>query len=231
MFKDKADDIYAKGVERRGQFNPDPGSAHLKAYLWWVENSQLGEKPKRENFCHYWRVVLFWTPLIWLGFQAIAAVEWVLDRLPKRKANFDKKPSFYRRHKSTIDSVGMSVLLAWCAIMVIVILVMSAIAFWKNPVGGLMILGIIVAVSAFVSGMVFIIGRITERAKVKDAARRQEFLDGKITLDEYLGNKEKKAPGKIAKFFNGVGDFCHLIFQVVRVKKWKICPFVEIPDA
>lgn len=226
MFKDKADDIVTKGKMRRGQFNPEPDSAHLKAYKWWVENSRFGEKPKQENFCHYWRVVLIWTPLLWLCDQAISALEWVLGKFPKREANYDKKPSFFRRHKSAIDSIMMYVAVAWFLVLIAIILVVAAIEFWKNPAGGLLVLGIIVGVIALVSGGVFITGRIMERSKI----RREEFLDGKITLDEYMGDKEKKAPGKIRKFFNGVGDFCHLIFQVVRVKKWSICPLVKIPE-
>jgi hypothetical protein len=70
-----------------------------------------------------------------------------------------------------------------------------------------------------------------DRAKVRASAKIDAFLAGKISEDEFYGRRAKRAPGRIAKFFKGAGDFCHLIFQVVRVKKWKICPFVEIPDA
>lgn len=232
MFKEKADDIYSKGLERRGQFNPDPDSAHLKAYLWWVENTRLGAKPKQENFCHYWRVVLIWTPLIWLGFQAIAGVEWILGKFSKHGSNSNKKPSFLQRNRRKINKAFAILGVGICSVWIGIILVVLAIEFWKNPSAGLLFLGILAAVSIFVAGGIFAIGRIMDRTKIREAARYQLLLDDKITLDEYLGhNKEKKTPGKIRKFFNGVGDFCHLMFQVVRVKKWKICPFVEIPDA
>jgi hypothetical protein len=34
----------------------------------------------------------------------------------------------------------------------------------------------------------------------------------------------------MAKIFSGIGDLVVLLAQVVRVKKWGICPLVEIDD-
>lgn len=230
MFKEKANEIYKDGVARRGHFSPDPDSAHLKAYLWWIENSQAGEKPARENFCHYWRVVLIWTPLLWVAIKIIIGIEWLVNKFPERSRN-DKKPSFYRRHKATINNIGLGCLLALCGVMILALLVEAVIAFWNNPGKGLLILGVVVLVSILTASLVFVIGRLMERAKERNSKKVDDFLSGKISEDEFFGKRKKRAPGKISKFFKGIGDFCHLIFQVVRVKKWKICPFVEIPDA
>ena len=56
------------------------------------------------------------------------------------------------------------------------------------------------------------------------------MLRGEITPDEYVYGP-KKEPGRLKKFFAGLGDFFVLAANVVRVKKWKICPLVEVPRA
>lgn len=50
----------------RGEFHiRSPQAWHYRAYEYWRHNSLMWA-PIRENFCHYWRVVLFWAPLTWV---------------------------------------------------------------------------------------------------------------------------------------------------------------------
>lgn len=68
-FKDKAREIRALGEQQRGNF--EPTGAPKRLYDYWLRetNSTKGRAirrgTRRENFCHFWRVVLFWAPLLW----------------------------------------------------------------------------------------------------------------------------------------------------------------------
>jgi len=102
--------------------------------------------------------------------------------------------------------------------------------------------GAIVALLAFVVGASFLIAKIEAIGNAKREAkreRREKYINGEITAEEYFGNSWE--PGKIYNFFDRflftpaakvltpVGDFLVLAWNVVRVKKWKICPIVNIP--
>lgn len=54
-----------KGEARRATFHPEPTGKPTQVYHWWASNG--GNAPARENFCHYWRVIVFWAPLLWLS--------------------------------------------------------------------------------------------------------------------------------------------------------------------
>lgn len=74
----KAKEIKAAGEAERGNFQPS--GAPLRLYNYWLRNTKstkglrirLGEQ--RENFCHFWRVVAIWAPLMGLrrGFVRVA---------------------------------------------------------------------------------------------------------------------------------------------------------------
>jgi len=78
-FRDKAAAVKAEGVAERGNFTPH--GVPLRVYNYWLENSRsnraldirLGER--KENFCHFWRVVALWAPLRWLKNKANAFIE------------------------------------------------------------------------------------------------------------------------------------------------------------
>lgn len=59
--------VRTQGEIARRDWNPQPGSVHLRMYQWWQERSKQGYDRPRENFCHYWRVVVIWAPLRWLA--------------------------------------------------------------------------------------------------------------------------------------------------------------------
>lgn len=63
--------IKDEGAIQRRNWNPSPDSAHYKFYRYWQRSRR--KYVARENFCHYWRVVLIWAPLLWLC-KALAVV-------------------------------------------------------------------------------------------------------------------------------------------------------------
>lgn len=65
----KADKIQAEGAEKRRDWNPSVNSSHYKVYRWWLRKS--GKFRQRENFCHYWRVIVLWAPLRALAMPAL----------------------------------------------------------------------------------------------------------------------------------------------------------------
>lgn len=68
------------GAAERRNWNPSEDDAHYRIYAWWMDRT--GNRPSRENFCHYWRVVLIWAPLRWLlvpiAYTLVAALTGVI---------------------------------------------------------------------------------------------------------------------------------------------------------
>ena len=62
IFRSKAEQVYAQGALERGEFTPT--GAPKRVYQYWASHAK--HVPKTENFCHFWRVVVFWAPLAWL---------------------------------------------------------------------------------------------------------------------------------------------------------------------
>lgn len=60
------------GRERRN-WNPSTDTAHYRLYRQWQQIT--GKRPVIENFCHYWRVVVFWAPLALLRQRVMHAYE------------------------------------------------------------------------------------------------------------------------------------------------------------
>lgn len=58
--REKAREVKAAGEEARGDFTPT--GAPLRAYKYWAQRSR--NVPDKENFCHFWRVVVFWAPFM-----------------------------------------------------------------------------------------------------------------------------------------------------------------------
>lgn len=81
-FRDKANAIKAEGEAKRGDFTPQ--GAPLRSYNYWLENSDskkaraINSGSLKENFCHFWRVVAIWSPLLKVGKRADRVVthEW-----------------------------------------------------------------------------------------------------------------------------------------------------------
>lgn len=80
-FRDKAREVKEAGVAERGNFAPS--GVPLRIYKWWLKESSskraraIKYGSRKENFCHFWRVVALWAPLraFWYGF--LKASPWI----------------------------------------------------------------------------------------------------------------------------------------------------------
>lgn len=64
--RDRTNEVLEEGRARRGEFQPETGSVPLRLYQYWAKHVKRWKIPERENFCHYWRVVALWAPLMWV---------------------------------------------------------------------------------------------------------------------------------------------------------------------
>ncbi len=76
--RERAREVKAQGERDRGSF--EPTGAPLRFWKYWRDNSmgrdarEFRHTSKRENFCHFWRVVAIWAPLLFLKTKAVAFV-------------------------------------------------------------------------------------------------------------------------------------------------------------
>lgn len=89
-FRQRAAEVKAAGEETRGDFTPH--GVPKRMYQWWLENSpsdkaqEIKNGTRRENFCHFWRVVVIWTPLLWALTKVLDGAEWVSERVTGTQA-------------------------------------------------------------------------------------------------------------------------------------------------
>src|SRR4051812_11756485 len=75
----RASEIKAAGEAERGNF--EPTGAPKRLYQYWLSHSTTSRADKvrtglqRENFCHFWRVVAIWAPLMFLRRGVVKAAE------------------------------------------------------------------------------------------------------------------------------------------------------------
>lgn len=90
-FRERAAEVKAAGEEARGDFTPN--GVPKRMYQWWLEHSpsdkatEIATGRRRENFCHFWRVVVIWTPLLWLAMK-------ILDPLLEKAETVNPKTFF-----------------------------------------------------------------------------------------------------------------------------------------
>lgn len=235
MFATKAQEIKIQGEMARGEFNPRPGTAHLKMYKYWLDNGGLA--PKQENFCHYWRVVIFWGPVFWLVLTVLIPL---FTSRPMRAFGrglgkiFSTPADAYiqiphEKRRKFWDTVA----LIFGIVVGLFFLGLVAVAFFKEPIESLIVTAAAIGFLAAAIGFGYLVSVLIDRADKRRMAQRDSFFEkldkGEITWEQFdsIGNKK---PWRIRKFFRGVGEFLVLLFQVVRVKKWKVCPLVTIPE-
>jgi hypothetical protein len=236
-FNEKADAILAEGRAQRGEYDPEPGSVPYRLYQDYV--SRGGRVPPQENFCHFWRVVVFWAPLMWLrdktvntdGFKSFmrtkvggaASVIGNVIATPFRLAGRVERAAKDKWGDENVDDFGWIVLFTLMGLFVLTFLVgIGTSTSWWVPL-------VIVAGLAALFGMIVGLAELATRAADKNRIAQNAAWEAYFN-DEgpRPGSKVRKEPGKIKKFFIAIKDFLVLAVQVVRVKKWKICPLVNI---
>lgn len=298
--RDKAREVKAAGEAERGNFTPHGKPKEL--YQWWLDESPSRKARKiragtmRENFCHYWRVVLFWVPLrkavyavdkhekvfgsilllpaivgmlfvlftnplailtiiamatglVLSGGGIFAGVSAALSERQRNSADLmtNKKaivcffilgfwtaiPVFlitsvirlYVEHLSEYDkTIGLSLL-------VMGVLVATSVILGTSGLGGLLhvllVLACAIVLIAFAVLVLVTVATYIDGKRSIAKARRRDRIAVYVAEN---GHAPVRQPSKVGKFFSAVGDFIVLLAQVVRVKKWKICPIVEIDD-
>ncbi len=102
---------------------------------------------------------------------------------------------------------------------------------WWTVVKNILVYG---GVSILFLGSLFLfligMGFLKERIEAKlDAAKRKRPM---ITInDPDFGELEVRAPSKLKKFLMGAGDLGLVIINVIRTRKWKICPIMDVQEA
>lgn len=216
----KSEIVLEKGKSDRASWSPQLGSAPLRHYMWW--RSQTGKYRAQENFCHFWRVVLIWAPLLRLR-KAI--------HFKNRRINWS------------------AVLLAVYALFVyscIVTMTWSETGWWSFIVAPLLLLAMLAIVLGAIVTLALTVDRVDEaaRTRIRKRAHSRAMYTPELQADM---KTEPKAPRRhfrdtwlygaltramrpVARFLGSCVDYIVLLAQVVRVKKWKICPIVNIPD-
>lgn len=278
-FREKAQEIKSAGIAERNNFTPH--GVPKRIYSYWLNNSQSRKAVdirtgyRRENFCHFWRVVVIWAGLLRLGhflmnvFDTVITTKWFAIIAGMMMA--------------VAFTIALTVTGAWLGFLAVIGIIVGIIAlsfgivlgcivlhdkYWNSDwneragkIAGWSVLSLMAAFAIFLivlltinvgwifliclgiavvlaSGLIYGISKWTNHLAGKRALARkkhQEFVHS-LTYDEYCNwideQGKKPEPGRFDKalvtFFSGIGDFLILIGQIVRVKKWKICPFVEI---
>jgi hypothetical protein len=98
--------------------------------------------------------------------------------------------------------------------------------FWAILVASFAALFVIVIGFSMLSD--FLAGR-RRRARIARANARTDFYDEHGYFPEEAP-KDDKPENFFVRFGRGIADFIIFVAQVVRVKKWKICPIVTVPE-
>lgn len=245
--RSKARAIENQGKAARTDYTPQ--GKPLDVYKWWVDNG--GDPRRPENFCHFWRVVVIWAPIEYILFKFIEATN--------TKTKIGLGTSLYATlavilgvifvWKITIDMIGIPIVAGIVVALFygltqipfidrhgedIIIIIVGALAVFV--IGAIFVSGLLSFGWWFLLGFVGILAGVGIFALISIAAswgvglaveHHREVKKNRVVDSPAI---EPKGPGIAKRFFSGVGDFLVLLAQIVRVKKWKICPIVKIED-
>lgn len=260
----RAAQIKAAGEAERGNFNPS--GVPLSMYNYWLNTSDssqaelIREGLRKENFCHFWRVVAIWAPMWFVGsvlvdfFSSLAGK--VIAAVVVGVAVFSLI-TFTGSWMDVLVVGGVFVGIAAAAVGLAVagenvhrrwpmVLPTAALTVLGAVALGLYVWALITALTTtlVVTAVVVLGGALA----LFVASRLSDYFAGQRALakaerdaawDKYFAGegpdpsiRTVREPNKFEVFFSrlgeGIADFVILIAQIVRVKKWKICPFVEL---
>lgn len=302
--RDKAREIREQGEAERNNF--EPSGAPLRLYNYWLKRSStkdaeaIRDGRRKENFCHFWRVVVFWAPFMWFRRGVVRVVEhpativlivlamlaaaaytvvtiqdarlvagivagvlWTVSGLAAGAAvstegfrNTETWEKVFLALTLPVSLVGYAVgravvtwtpkrtrftvggLLTAAALLIVGMIVVAIVqsiganGFWLTMGYIGLVLLAAAAGLALMLGAGFAFGKLGELIGSARRARKAKALEAyEATLDDedyYYTPRAKREPGKVAKFFTGVGDFLVFLSQIIRVNKWKICPLVTV---
>jgi hypothetical protein len=275
--REKAREIRAEGEAERGRF--EATGAPLRSYEYWLQRSktrhaiEVRHGLKKENFCHFWRVVAIWSPLMKLGkalnaaldsravqvglgllllaaivfvsiisptvleavlviggtFLGIAVVFGVLFGIHQalEKARPGEGDDLMTLGLFAVAGTVAAGLLVWGIVEAFLAFGLTLLWWALGIAAGV---GVLIAI---VLGLGTLAGYFRARKNAR-LARENEVDPDKWDYEQvaYPEEEEPKEPGAfrlwLGRTLTSIGDYLILIGQIVRVKKWKICPLVEI---
>lgn len=242
-FRDKAKEIKERGAAERRNFTPR--GVPLKMYNYWLNNSRtsivaIGIQGgyRKENFCHYWRVVALWAPLLWL-LNFLTAKKMVVSYIVLLSlAALAGLTMVFVFGQVEIFLEVLGGILATCLALALLFLSVYGMSVWFDSwnkrtrdkfkkISGYVLFSL--ALFAVLAGIVALgttVGWLLLLLSVSGALLTVAVCVavGYIILKRRVKNDNSR----VKDFASGVGDFAVLASQVVAVKKWKICPFVDI---
>ncbi len=215
--RQRTQDIVRRGHENRGTWSPKVGGAPLKRYQWWCRETDTYRQ--QENFCHYWRVVLVWAPLLKLRRTLTPAKSWQPEEI-----------------LLIVFVSYMIILTAW-----VTVVAWSDVGAWALLVGPLMVIAGLASVATFIMALMGIAQLVEyfrcRAGKRPDKSAKQQTVE--VAEPAVEATPEPRRPvserpiGRLAmrvlRLVGHIGEYAVLVAQVVRVKKWRICPIVDIP--
>ncbi len=220
-WRDHAKAVREQGTMERRNWNPDPDSGHFRLYKRWQRLT--GKTPGQENFCHYWRVVVFWAPLALLRYSKLGSVLGAIFRRINLRPvvnGFDAVMRFLFLVHPQQRYLGW--LRPW---LVLPLALVVASFFSRLALVVLLVLLITIGVIAVLGVVSLLIGVSADlygrHSAVKMASRPAVSLR--------KGGHQATAPRpKRRGFWRAFAAFCALLWAVVLTNKWKICPLVDI---
>ena len=206
--RDKAQAILARGQEKRGTWTPKLGSAPLKRYMWWEE--QTGYNKPIENFCHYFWVVVFFAPL--LSFKQTRFGSWLGGRLSRIGARIE--PGLYSDRTLQWVTIGASGLFVAALYAVGVAKLWPETGWWSLLWAAALLaasVSIVIAICVAIIYSAILLHHVYKRAK------QAERPDSKPVVV------------RVVNAARTTGEYAVLVGQIARTKKWRICPIVVLP--
>lgn len=207
--KQKADQVLAEGRASRETWTPKLGSTPLRVYRWW--RRETGHYIYQENFCHFWRVVLIWAPF--LRIRQMMRLNSMADKF--------SAPGFVKNMNDKQWGIGLIVFAFLVAMVLYSTKFWPDFGWWALLIAlGCVILNVLSVITfiALVAFVVFVGEKLTgaiKRRRLPKPAPTQSVTKRVVAGARSAGRS--------------TGEFAVLAGQVIRTKKWKVCPLVEIP--
>jgi hypothetical protein len=293
--KEKTEEVVAEGEANRGVRTPT--GVPKRIYDYWLRESNSTKASairsgyRKENFCHYWRVVAIWAPLMFLKHKTETLFENRAFQIALVVLAVMLVVGLSLKYHSVLIALGLvvggAVALAWLLLAGLAGIVSAEDGFNQSfedepvhqrigwalaPVAGLFYLGtkavqkitplakqhpksfswtLAALVTLGLAVLNFALGGVTAVAAYaltlaviygiyrlglwgfpllsdKIESAHDKRVAERVAYFEEHGEYPTREPGRIVRFFQAVGEFIVFVAQVIRVKKWKICPLVDI---
>lgn len=252
-FRERTAEIVEQGKAERKSFAPK--GAPMRVYNWWLANSdsvaasRISTGTRRENFCHWFWVVVLFAPALKVG-------KW-LDR---------------NAWVFAIPVVGIAITLVWAlidsfGIGSFLLGILGAVVIAAVLTGGILVIealverfpdamakigiGIVCAVvgavflflsylllfdAHIVVSVIYALLLVATPILIWKFQSIADYIEGReeIRIREAAARPvvetttEPREPNAIERALKNIGEFIVMVAQFIRVKKWKTCPLIDV---